>query len=200
MIDAALTYVAGALDAHMAGLPDASGGPHVTLSALVDRDGPLDEGIEGRLVLTLAGVERARTGAQTPAAVLSDDTGADRLARPEPMHLNLHLLVTATLQAGVPSNGYAAALSRLSRAIGFFRSSEVMTPHSAPGLPDGIERLVFDFSAAGRDDLLHLWGVFGGGYLPSVLYRVRMISIAADTRLDLSAPVTRIGVTPRRRS
>lgn len=199
MIDAALTYVASLLDGHLAGQANAGPGPHAALAALVDRAGPLDPEIAGRIVLTLIGVERAQTGSTGPAAA-AEKGRAERLVRPEPLHLNLHLLVTATLDPGAPANGYAAALARLSAALGFFRSREVMTPETAPGLPEGIERLVFELATADRDAQAALWNTLGGGYLPSVLYRVRMLPIPAEERLDLSAPVTRIGLRTRRPS
>ena len=164
------------------------------MNALVDRNGPLDPTIASRVLLTLVNVERAPAVARSKSKIHVTENGDTTLELAEPIRLNLHILLTATLDPDDDAHGYAAALGRLSAVIGFLHAAEVMTRQSAPGLPEGIERLVFELLPMDQEGVATLWGALGGGYLPSVLYRVRMVAISSENILGRSAPIVRIGM------
>ena len=46
------------------------------------------------------------------------------------------------------------------------------------------ERAIFDQYSLSIEQLNHLWGILGGKYLPSVLYKVRLISVFVDEDTD----------------
>lgn len=43
-----------------------------------------------------------------------------------------------------------------------------------------MDKLIFNMENLGRRELHNIWGVFGGKYIPQVLYRVRMIGTHAN--------------------
>jgi len=53
----------------------------------------------------------------------------------------------------------------------------MMNPQNTPELDPRIERLMLDIANLGIAELSNLWGVLSGKYVPSVLYRVRMVAV-----------------------
>ena len=90
--------------------------------------------------------------------------------------LNLHLLFSANL------SDYGESLKRLSYIIQFFQYQNVFTPLTNPGgtlnpFPAGVDELIFDLYTLSFQDLNNLWGIMGSKYLPSVLYKMRLIIV-----------------------
>lgn len=120
--------------------------------------------------LTLVNVEEDRISKSQENIVRRDD----KLVYQQPkVHLNLYLLFSAKLD-------YPEALRRLSFIIQFFQHRRVFTPLTSPTLPAGIDELVLDLFTTSFQDLNNLWGVLGSRYLPSVLYKMRLVSISEE--------------------
>ncbi len=105
-----------------------------------------------------------------------------------PVFLNLYLLFSFEF------GNYSTSLTRLSKAIERFQSKPVFSAENETAtnpLPDGLEKLIFDFHNLSFEQLNHLWGVLGGAYFPSVLYKVRMVRIQSDDRIT-GPEITRI--------
>ena len=85
--------------------------------------------------------------------------------------LNLYVLFAVNLSS------YSESLKRLSYIIQFFQYQNVFTPLSSPSIPDGVDELILDLMSLSYQDLNNLWGILGSRYLPSVMYKMRMISI-----------------------
>lgn len=87
------------------------------------------------------------------------------------IYLNLYLLFSVNLSS------YTESLKRLSLIIQFFQYQNVFTSLNTPSLPDDIDELVVDLMSLSYQDLNNLWGILGSRYLPSAMYKMRMISI-----------------------
>lgn len=123
-----------------------------------------------KLLVFLAGVLRE------PAALRNGRiSGAgDRVAvSGSPVSLNLLVMVAANLGGA----RYPEALKLLTQAVAVFQARPVLDHRNAPGLDPRISRLTMEIEDLDVTALSNLWGVLGGQYLPSVLYRVRMITI-----------------------
>ena len=68
----------------------------------------------------------------------------------------------------------------LSAAISFFQYTSVFNHNNTPDLDSSVEKLVFEMINLNIQELSQLWGVHGGKYLPSVLYKTRMVTITED--------------------
>jgi hypothetical protein len=91
------------------------------------------------------------------------------------IYLNLYVLFSVNL------NSYSEALKRLSLIIQFFQHQNVFTPITHPDLAGtNIEKLIVDLYSLGFEQLNHMWSILGGKYLPSVMYKVRQITINED--------------------
>lgn len=91
------------------------------------------------------------------------------IERPPEIYLNVYVLF------GANKNSYLLALQRISQVIGFFQRQSVFTPADLPVLASlGLEKLVLDLHSLGFDGLNQLWGMMGGKYIPSVMYKMRL--------------------------
>ena len=76
-------------------------------------------------------------------------------------------------------NQYSEALKFVSNTISFFQRRPVFDHQNTPELDSKIDKLVLDIENLDIKDLSTLWGVLSGKYLPSILYKVRMIAFDA---------------------
>jgi hypothetical protein len=98
-----------------------------------------------------------------------------------PVFLNLFLLFAFNFE------NYGASLLRLSRAIELFQNKPMFSAENQTAgnaFPPGLDKLIFDFCNLNFEQLNHLWGVLGGAYFPSVLYKVRLVKIQRDEALE----------------
>ena len=97
-----------------------------------------------------------------------------------PVHLNLFLLFAFEFQA------YDTSLVHLSKTIELFQSKRwfaAANQHATNPFPASLEKLVFEMEKLDFEQLNNLWGVLGGGYFPSVVYKVRLVKVqSADTQ------------------
>ncbi|MDD5034760.1 MAG: DUF4255 domain-containing protein [Methylococcaceae bacterium] len=166
MIDKTFAFILKELDDFLKRLyPSAEA--HAVMSSLTNLDGTLPLGIENKLILTLVNVERESAA---PATGLARPGNAVRVA--PPLNLNLFILVTAHFGAN-----YLEALKFLSAALAFFQSNPVFSPHSGPAFPEGLDKLSLDMVSLDMQTQNYLWSNLGGKYMPSVLYKARMLNI-----------------------
>jgi hypothetical protein len=132
-----------------------------------------DSSVRG-LYVSVANLEQESTLRNTPHAIRRN--GAIHYQEP-PVHLNLYLLFTADF------GNYLASLLRLSQTIELFQSKRVFEASNAAAgnpFPSTLEKLVFDYHNLNFEQLNHLWGVLGGAYFPSAVYKVRLVRIQRD--------------------
>ena len=75
--------------------------------------------------------------------------------------------------------------------IGFFQAHPVFDRASAPELDARFERLTMEIENLNTTELSNLWGILGSRYLPSVLYRLRMVTIDEGQVVDQPLRVLR---------
>lgn len=122
-------------------------------------------------VVTLINVEEDRISKLQDPYVKMDN----RIVYKNPaVPVNMYLLFSANLQK------YDESLILLSYIIQFFQNQFVFTSAAYPSLPSRIGKLIADLYTLSFEQVNHLWGTLGGKYLPSVLYKVRMVTIDED--------------------
>lgn len=153
----------------------------VVVSALVGSDGAAAPQAIDKLALFLVNIERDPVA---PRGVHTTRGSGERVGiGAAPVNLNLLLMVAANFSG----NNYPEALKLISHTLAYFQANPVLNHHNAPELSGDIDRLVLEIEDLSTTELSNLWGVLGGRYLPSVLYRVRMVSVDA-ARLSGQAP------------
>ncbi|MFA0964159.1 DUF4255 domain-containing protein [Roseivirga sp. BDSF3-8] len=135
----------------------------VIMSSLVNQDGSVAVTENDRIILTMVNLQQETV---TQRSIAAD--GPNR-----PVNLNIFLLFSAYFSEG----NYVEALKFLSAIIGFFQAHKVLNHQNTPDLDQDIDKLVFEIVNQDLQNQSHLWGMMGGKYLPSILYKVRMVTI-----------------------
>jgi hypothetical protein len=163
MIYESLKCVSDSLDAYLR-TRFALSKDKVALSPVVDKDGSNTNGDRDKITITLLNIEHEKT-------VTKGNITAGM--RP-PVHLNLYVLFTVYFGE---DGSYEESLRELGAVISFFQANPVMNHQNTPDLDDNIEKLVFEYTNQDMQSLNYVWGMLGGKFAPSVMYKMRMITI-----------------------
>ena len=151
-----------------------------------DTDTPTgSDPIANRAVLSLVNVEEDRVSKQQENYVKS--IVSTRYKNP-PLFLNLYMLVS------VNRNNYGQSLSWLSHILQFFQFQNVFTPITHPSLDSRILKLIVELHSLNFEQINHLWSTLGGKYLPSVMYKIRQITLDEDLVVSKSGFIKEIQV------
>lgn len=170
MIEAAVGHVASRLNEYLKRSLELAEDV-VEVSGILEQDGSLAPNVNNKLVLFVVNIER--DGSSPLHGHGPGLTPGSRVAGYPPVHLNLYVMVAAHF----PGVNYREALKFISGAIGFFQGNPVFTHANSPDLDPGIERLVMEIENLSLQELSHLWGVLAGKYLPSILYKMRVVTV-----------------------
>lgn len=151
----------------------------VVLSQLMNNsDGGFAVLEENRLICTLLNIEQERVNLNAPL-------GHRTLSNP-PFNLNLYVLFSAYY---VPAR-YVGALRTLSLTLGFFQGKQVFTPANTPGMPATVDKIIVEMVNVDMKDLSNFWTALGAKQMPSVLFKIKMVSITADMVMEEYVPIT----------
>lgn len=152
---------------------------------------------DSSLGLSLINIEEERVFKDQKTSVINEDGLAEHL-NPE-IKLNLYILISANFQdrTGQSSDDYAEGLKQLSYTISFFQSKYVFTADNSPSMAEfdpGIKKLIVELYSYSFEQLYNFWTVIGTKYLPSVLYRVRLVRFQERAIKDSQLPIEKIGI------
>ena len=189
MIDKALEILANSIESYLVTLPELniSSQDTVHLTNIVKADGNIDIPADS-LGLSLVNVEEERVVKDQQAYKAAADGRRVAHVNPE-LKLNLYILIVANF------NTYETGLKFLSGAIRFFQSKYVFTGENTPDLDPSIQKLIVDLFPLNFEQQNHLWGALGAKYLPSVMYKVRLLTIQEAQAADDQAPVSGLKLT-----
>jgi len=141
------------------------------------------------LLLTLINVEEETIGKSQLPYLKHPDQSYD-LLNPD-IKVNLYMLVSA-VSTKDERERYTNCLRLLSYAIGFFQFKSVFDKLNAPSLPAQVEKLIVELVSPTFEQQNHIWGGMGAKYMPSVLYKVRMLVYRERLDTEGAAVVKRI--------
>lgn len=180
MIYAAVSHIANQLNQFLKRSFDLSEDV-VVVSNILEQDGTLASNVGNKLVVFLVNVEKDTTPLRQGNA--SGFVGS--AASYPPLFLNLYVMVAGNFNC----SNYPEALKFLSNAVSFFQRQPLFDHQSTPDMDRRISKLAMDIENLNLQDLSSLWGVLSGKYLPSVLYKVRMVSFDSG---DITSQLTPI--------
>lgn len=152
------------------------------MSNIAEQDGTLAPNINNKLVVFLVNIERDTTSSRYQGGPRGYELSASSYP---PVYLNLYVMVAGNFGGG----NYPEALKFLSNAVSFFQRQPVFDHQTTPDMDKRIDKLVLEIENLNIQDLSSMWGVLGGKYLPSVLYKVRMVSFEAGDILSQLSPI-----------
>lgn len=113
-------------------------------------------------------------------------SGGSNFNTAPPLYLNMHIMIGAYFD----TSRYEQSLQLLSTAIQCFQELPVIDRENTPGMPETIEKLMLDIENISIRELSNLWGMLGGRYYPSILYRVRVVTIDGQAIISRSHPAS----------
>jgi hypothetical protein len=168
MIDKTLSFLLDELNGYLSARfrsPDKL----AVLSSLSHMDGSPVPGLDGKVILTLVNIGREAAVPALGTPTKSDAGGYVRTAAP--LNLNLYLMVSASFR------NYMEALTMLSSTLGFFQGRPGFDAQSCASFPPHLEKLTAELVSISSQEMNNLWGILGAKYLPSAVYKLRVITL-----------------------
>ena len=132
------------------------------------------------VIATLVNIEEEKTLKNGSHYV----SNGDNLSKRNPtIYLNLYVLFSCAL------DDYSKALPKIQRVLLFFQKQYVFNKeNSATDFPSGVgvEKIILDLFTLNFEQLNHLWGIMGGHYMPSVLYKLRIVAVQNADLTDVA--------------
>lgn len=197
MIDLALEFLTQQVNDHLSlrSLPDIGTGPEIVLTNVAAEDG--NWAIPPKtLGLSLINIEEDRVNMDQ--VVTHRNANGDIESYNPEIKLNLYILISANFAAGDAGGStnttgiYAEGLKQLSYVISFFQGKYVFTTDNSPTLNPTIKKLIVELYSSSFEQQYNFWNVVGAKYLPSVLYRVRMLVYQEHRVQEQAAPINNI--------
>ena len=146
-------------------------------------------GLVNKVIMSMVNVEEDRIAKQQENFVRTD---ASTKYKSPPLYVNLYILFSAN------RSGYGDSLQHLSYIMQFFQFQQVFTPITHPALePTRIQKLIVDLCTLNFEQVNHLWSTLGGKYIPSVLYKVRQLTIDEDLTLSESGFIKEVQINDK---
>jgi hypothetical protein len=164
----------------------------LVLTSLVDHDGSLNQAARDKVVMTVYNITReAFASSYTPAAAAGPgaNPASGLPVTSPPLYLDVHVM----FMANFTERSYDDGLAALSRLIGFFQQTPVLTQQNAPDLATAIDQLTLEFENLTPVDVNYVMSMLGTRYLPSAFYKLRMIPFVSSAMAARTYPVTGAG-------
>ncbi len=146
----------------------------VIVSNLINHDGAIEANTNNKVVVFLANLEKDTMPQRQTRSFNSPD--GRHLVTSKPLYLNLSLVITANFTGA----NYLEALKFISHIVSYFQLNPIFDHQNSPELSPGIEKLILNIENIQRHDLSSMWGMFGAKYLPSIIYKVRMVTMGSQ--------------------
>jgi hypothetical protein len=150
----------------------------VVISNLTGLDGSVSVDGENKIVLTIINIEQENTVQKQNNASFDMHTSFKYMP---PVYINIFVLMSAYFQHA----NYYESLKMLSASISFFQQKPFFNAQNTPGFDGNLDKIVMEIVNLNINELSNLWGQLGGKYLPSVLYKMRMIKFDGNYPVEI---------------
>jgi len=194
MIDTSLNFLTNTLNSYLKIKNNTPNEDKVVLSSIATESGIAIP--DKTLGLSLINIEEDRIYKEHKSAFINE-SGNTEYYNPE-IKLNLYVLISANYQdkkISDPTDDYKEGLKQLSYVISFFQMKNVFTNENSPSLASidpAIKQLTVELYSYSFEQLYNFWSVVGSKYLPSVLYKIKMLTFQAK---EISAELPGVGGT-----
>lgn len=148
--------------------------PIVVLNSITDGSGTTVSG-KDLVTITLANVEEECIN-KAQQFQRNRNNSTYSYVQPE---IRLNLLLLLSIRPDTTPESYNDALTKLTYVSQFFQLHPYLDQSSIrhPQVSDSLERLNITLVSPTFEQQSYIWGVHGGTYLPSLLYRVSLVTI-----------------------
>jgi hypothetical protein len=172
-----------------------STGHVVDLKSIISPGGELNLDDNFHITIMLVGLEEERREGKRPRYIEKEDKSIVKLS--PPVELDLSILFVAH------QTNYETALRDLSGVISFFQSNSVFDELRFPSLNSSvvdaatkpwrlIEKLIFNLYSLSFEQQNNLWAMLGSKYIPSVVYKMKMLTVFDTKSREGALPITEL--------
>jgi hypothetical protein len=177
MIKKALDFTRSALDQFLRNrftLDESS----VVLNNLIDSNGSIPLQNQNKIIISLINVEKETA---KPFYIRNQVTQNGNFSDMNPAErFNLIILMTASF------DDYNESLKFLNETILFFQINQMLDATAFPTMPQGLE---LEIEKITYHNMQSLWTAMGAKYQPSVIYKMRLITLQGDQSRAFINPV-----------
>lgn len=182
MLDIGLSFLKDEINTYLLA-KTGSDSVKVSLSAIVDDQGKYAFDKES-LALTVINIEEERIfKSHLPEHVYVN--GQHVVSEPE-LKINLMVMFAAHFTY------YDQALKYLAHVLTFFQSHPYFTVDHYPHLDPRIVKLTTELQSLGFEQMNQVWAYLGGKYLPSVVFKIRLLALRDEIPSAVTPPITKI--------
>lgn len=172
MIQTALVFVKKKLDQYLVNSFKLDGNVTVLNHLISPYGNELPEKNRNKMVITLINLDYDTNKQYQDKQYRTMGNG---IAKTNPAILfNIDLLFTACF------DDYEEALKFLNATIAFFQSHNSFNAKTTPDIPSGIKMLNFEIENATHFEIHNLWSAMGAKYQPSIIYKVRHVTVQGN--------------------
>lgn len=183
MIKEALTFLTSELDTYWKVKTGSTQTEKKVVLANIAKIGdPEGNTLKNAIVASLVNLEEDRLS-KSPNNFVKQPSGI--VYKNPKIHLYLYLLFAI-------DGNYDQSLRDIGLVIQFFQKNNLFNRQSHPSLHEKIELLVADLHTLSFEQSNHMWSILGSKYLPSALYKVRIVSIEDETPDGDGTPIKTI--------
>jgi hypothetical protein len=145
---------------------------HVVVSALIEQDGLAGTQIQNKIVLSVVNIApefKAHHGRISIGYAADKNVNSDA-SQNVPLNYEFDILVAASF------THHVAAIKILTDAVDFFYRKPVFDSANSPQLSSEIEKVTLEGMNLTYAEKLTLWTTLGAKYIPSVLFRVKIVN------------------------
>ena len=153
----------------------------VLLSNILDQDGSVPEENRNKVILSLLSMEHESTAANN---MNGRSAGNEFLHYSPPLSFNMNIMFSCLF------NQYEEGLKFLSETISFFQSKPVFNAANSPKLDERIFQLNLEVIKLDYSETFNLWSSLGAKYIPSIPFKVRMLTYQSSEITGISREVT----------
>lgn len=129
--------------------------------------------------MTLVNIEEEKIFKTQGHQIVPSPNGGYYKREPD-LKLNLYVLISAY------NKNYEDGLKFISKVVGYFQRNSVFNKQADTSiihedLPANIEKIIMELYTTSFDQQNQIWGSLNTGYIPSLLYKVRMLIVDTDT-------------------
>jgi hypothetical protein len=190
MIAGALNFLKEQLNPFLVANYTAAPTQRVAISNIVSQETglPVDNGStdlpDDKVLITLINVEE-ETAYKDQRRYAKQPNGDIRFREPE-LALNLYVLFAAHF------DNYETSLKHLSGTIRFFQAFNVFEPTVYPTMGTSnppLKKIIMDLYSMPIDQQSNFWQSLGGKFLPSVMYKLRMMVYQENIEILTAPPI-----------
>jgi hypothetical protein len=159
----------------------------VVLSNIVNTDQSTAMGLPtDKMVLSLICIEEERQ-LKSQDHYSRTTNGNVLIVNPE-LRFNLYVLFAAHFTHA----NYSEALKFLGLTLRFFQAKNVFDAKEYPSLSNEVKRLIVDLHTQPMEQQSQLWQAMGGKFLPSIMYKIRMLTVNEQHALQESTVISEV--------